>query len=147
MAKQSESHRKAWQRSPAIMVVLAVAVIAAVALGVYVTQTPYLRGDDAVFEGERGIRPAGSGTVPDGAADTEQGGLTDGTTADEAVDQTIDADNVPALLQHEGGDPVPEPSAEGLEPIDGEGGAILPEIGSETEMRVPGAEEDQAGTE
>ncbi len=147
MAKQSESHRKAWQRSPAIMVALAVAVIAAVALGVYVTQTPYLRGDDAVFEGDRGIRPAGSGTVPDGAADTEQGGLTAGMTADEAVDQTIDADNVPALLQHEGGDPVPEPSAEGLEPIDGGGGAILPEIGSETEMRVPGAAEGQAGSE
>lgn len=137
MTKQTEMHPPFWKRSPAIAAIVAVLAVSAVALGVYVTQTPYLRGEDAVFEGEQGIRPAGAGSAPDGAADTEFGGLEEGMNPDAAVDQTINADNVPALIQQEEGTGLPQTSAEGLEPIDGSDGAILPEIADETEMRVP----------
>lgn len=144
MPRQPEYRQNRWwQSSRAIAVILAVVVVGAVAFAIYVSQTPYLRGEDAVFEGEQGIRPAGSGTVPDEAADSEYGGLTEGVNPDEAVDQTINADNVPALLQSEQGDPIPQTSAEGLEPIDEESGAVLPEIADETEMTVPGAGGEQ----
>jgi hypothetical protein len=138
MSNRTDTQRTR-QRSPVILAVLAVAAVAIIAVTLSFFNAPEL-DEDPVFAGDATDLPAGAGSAPDGAADMERGGLTDGTVAEDAVDQTINSDNVPALLQ-EGGDPVPEPSAESLEPIGSETEPVLPEIADETELTVPGVEE------
>ncbi|MDG4649396.1 hypothetical protein P6F26_13200 [Roseibacterium sp. SDUM158017] len=142
MPHQPQRRPAALSRSPVIGLVVAAGVILAIGLALLLAEADYLRGEDAVPEEARAQRPTGAGSLPDGPADMEGGGLTGGTLSDDVLDRTINADNVPALLQGEGG-PAPEPSAAELAPM-GEDEAILPDIADETRMTVPG---DGAGQE
>lgn len=128
--------------SPLIGVILAAVVVGLVALAIFWSGQPAERADDALFEGQQELRPTGSGTLPDGPADSPRGGLTEGTAPDEVIDQTINTDNVPALLQT-GDEPPASPTAEGLEPFGEDAEPILPQIADETEMEVPGVEEEE----
>jgi hypothetical protein len=130
--------------SPLIGVILAAVVVGLIALAFLWTGQPAEREDDALFEGQQELRPTGSGTLPDGPADSLRGGMNEGTVPDDVIDQTINTDNVPALLQS-GGDPPASPTAEGLEPFGEDAEPILPQIADETEMEVPGVEEDEPG--
>lgn len=146
MPDGNERNRSNGPRAPVIALIVAAGAIVAVGIALFFAGAPSFREEDAIFGEEdfpEAPLPPGAGSAPDGAADMERGGLTDGTVPDDAVDRTINTDNVPALLQSDG-DPAPEPSAEGLEPIDEGSGDILPEIADETEMNVPGEDENRS---
>jgi hypothetical protein len=146
----NDRSRATGPRSPVIGLIVAAVAIVAVGAALFFAGAPTFREEDAIFGEEdfpEAPLPPGAGSAPDGAADMERGGLTDGTAPEDAVDQTINTDNVPALTQS-GGDPPAEESAGELEPIDEDSGDILPEIADETEMAVPGADGDgEAGND
>lgn len=129
-----------------ILPLLAFLAAAGIAAALYFANAPELH-EDPVFEGDASDLPAGAGSAPDGPADMERGGLTTGTDPASVIDQTIDSDNVGALLQHEGGEEPAAPSAEGLAPFGQDADPILPQIADETEMTVPGTEDDGAADE
>jgi hypothetical protein len=144
MADSTHRSTRAPTRSPVIGLIVAAAVFVLVGAAVLLSEASWPRGEDAVHDGEEAPLPTGAGSVADGAADMERGGLTDGTLPDEAVDQTINSDTVPALLQV---DPEgqPQPSAAGLEPIDEDSGPILEEIDAETDATLPETDGTDAG--